>query len=180
MPMSNGLTGMAASPSPVLHFPPPPLGSPPLQQFMSMMSIVTWEHLDSVWAIWWQNRHPDSSYVCPWVKRLHSEFVQVSSELHLPDHGVLLCKCPQQHVAHLISHIFAQGFPHPTPVPVPASSPTIPCRPQAALAHPLNVISDGAAGHFYNFENEDFLYEAPEYRHLLIKDTHGPLRLYNM
>jgi hypothetical protein len=44
----------------------------------------------------------------------------------------------------------------------------------------LNVLSDGAAGHFYNFENEDFLYEASTYRHLLIKNTDGPLRLYNM
>ena len=61
MPMSGGLTGMAASPAPVLHFPPPAPASPPLQQFMSMMSIVTWEHLDSVWALWWQNSHPDSS-----------------------------------------------------------------------------------------------------------------------
>jgi hypothetical protein len=61
MPMSDGLTGMHASPAPVLHFPPQPPGSPPLQQFMSMMSIVTWEHLNTVWAIWWQNAHPDSS-----------------------------------------------------------------------------------------------------------------------
>jgi hypothetical protein len=42
------------------------------------------------------------------------------------------------------------------------------------------VLSDGAAGHFYNFENEDFLYEAPEYRHLLVRNTSGPLRFYNM
>ena len=65
-------------------------------------------------------------------------------------------------------------------MPVPASSPTIPCRPQADLAHPLNILGDGAAGHFYNFENEDFLYEAPLYRHLLVQDTVGPLRFYNM
>jgi hypothetical protein len=61
MPMSDGLTGMSVSPAPVLHFPPQSPGSPPLQQFMSMMSIVTWEHLNTVWALWWQNGHPDSS-----------------------------------------------------------------------------------------------------------------------
>jgi hypothetical protein len=65
-------------------------------------------------------------------------------------------------------------------VPVPYTAPTIPCAPQAALAHPLIVLADGAAGHFYNFENEDFLYEAPQYRHLLVKNTSGPLRFYNM
>ena len=48
------------------------------------------------------------------------------------------------------------------------------------MVHPLIVLSDGAAGHFYNFENEDFLYEAPEYRHLLVRNTSGPLRFYNM
>lgn len=48
------------------------------------------------------------------------------------------------------------------------------------MVHPLIVLSDGAAGHFYNFENEDFLYEAPEYRHLLVKNTSGPLHFYNM
>jgi hypothetical protein len=65
-------------------------------------------------------------------------------------------------------------------VPVPASSPTIPCRPLAVLSHPLIVVSDDAAGRFYNLENEDFLYEAPQYRHLLLANTIGPVRFYNM
>ena len=42
---------------------------------------------------------------------------------------------------------------------------------QACISHPLNLLENGASGKFYNFENEDFLYEAPEYRHLLVE--HG-------
>jgi hypothetical protein len=46
--------------------------------------------------------------------------------------------------------------------PVPSRTPTMPCRPEALLAHPLNVISGSISA--YNFENEDFLYESPVYR----------------
>ena len=61
-----------------------------------------------------------------------------------------------------------------TPVPVPSNTPTIPCKPSAILAHPLNIMLEGGSpGRFYNFENEDFLYEAPTYRHLLVEDS-GP------
>jgi hypothetical protein len=35
-----------------------------------------------------------------------------------------------------------------------------------ALGHPLNVIRGSIAA--YNFENEDFLYEQPGYRHMLV------------
>ena len=45
----------------------------------------------------------------------------------------------------------------------------MPCRPLAVLAHPLNVISGSISA--YNFENEDFLYEAPQYRHLVVRDN---------
>jgi hypothetical protein len=71
------------------------------------------------------------------------------------------------------------GFPHPTPVPVPSDAPTIPCKPSKLLVHPLNVLEEGSSGRFYNFENEDFLYEAPTYRHLLVQDS-GPLRFYDL
>jgi hypothetical protein len=46
--------------------------------------------------------------------------------------------------------------------PVPSRTPTMPCQPEALLAHPLNVISGSISA--YNFENEDFLYESPVYR----------------
>ena len=72
------------------------------------------------------------------------------------------------------------GFPHPTPVPLPPSAPSIPCKPSKNLSHPLLLLSDGAAGRFYNLENEDFLYESPTYRHLLVRDTAGPLRFYSL
>ena len=57
------------------------------------------------------------------------------------------------------------GFPHP--IPVPRNRPTMPCRPSAQLAHPLNVIRGSISA--YNYENEDFLYEAPGYRHMLVE-----------
>mmetsp|Transcript_45621 Transcript_45621/g.130178 ORF Transcript_45621/g.130178 Transcript_45621/m.130178 type:complete len:771 (-) Transcript_45621:99-2411(-) len=148
MPMSDGLTGMGvAGPSPILHVVPSPPGVPPRPVTITMLGIVTWEHLDSVWAMWWQNSHPESVYRDNYFYRITECFY---------------------------------GFPNPIPIPVPATSPTIPCKREANLSHPLNVISDGGAGKFYNFENEDFLYEAKDYRHLLIRDTTGPLRLYNM
>jgi hypothetical protein len=48
-------------------------------------------------------------------------------------------------------------------------TPTIACKPSAIMAHPLNTISGSIKA--YNFENEDFLYEAPDYRHLLVADN---------
>jgi hypothetical protein len=102
MPMSEGLTGMGLSPAPVLHFPPPPPGSPPVQQFMSMMSIVTWEHLSTVWALWWQNQHPDSSCVAfasyRSVQHAVSLSKQISPVLHVQNHRVFLCKFPEQFI----------------------------------------------------------------------------------
>jgi len=81
--------------------------------------------------------------------------------------------------AYRITECF-YGFPHPTPVPRPPSKPTIECKPSALLAHPLLLLTDGAAGKFFNLENEDFLYEAPSYRHMLVQHTRGPLRFYNL
>ena len=60
------------------------------------------------------------------------------------------------------------GFPHPNPMPV--RDPTIPCKPSSQMTHPLMVFS--GSGRFSNVENEDFLYEAPSYRHLHLKDAH--------
>lgn len=148
MPMSEGLTGMGVStPSPVLHVPASGAGKAPAPVVVEMLSIVVWEHSDNVWALWWENEHPDSVY--------------------------------RQCYFYRITECFF-GFPHPKPVPVPATQPTIPCKPAADLEHPLNVISGGGAGRFYNFENEDFLYESASYRHLLVQGTQGPLWLYNM
>eukprot|EP01050_Picozoa_sp_SAG11_P018687 SAG11_NODE_2865_length_2891_cov_1.325931_2_plen_318_part_00 len=53
--------------------------------------------------------------------------------------------------------------------PVPVRHPTMPCRPLAVLKHPLNVVSGSIAA--YNFENEDFLYEDPKYRHMVVRDN---------
>lgn len=143
MPMSDGLTGMGPGPWPILRVRP--LNSSGLA-VVTMLSIATWEHLDNVWAMWWQATHADSVYRDNYFYRTTECFF---------------------------------GFPHPKPVPVPASFPTMECRAQAQLGHPLNVVSDGGAGRFYNFENEDFLYEAPSYRHLLVRDTPGPVYMYN-
>jgi hypothetical protein len=52
----------------------------------------------------------------------------------------------------------------------------IPCRPSAVLHQPLNVITGSMMA--YNFENEDFLYEAPEYRHMLVADTQTTDRVH--
>ena len=81
--------------------------------------------------------------------------------------------------AYRITECF-YGFPHPTPVPRPPSAPTIACKPSALLAHPLLLLTEGAAGKFFNLENEDFLYQAPSYRHMLVQHTRGPLRFYNL
>ena len=43
------------------------------------------------------------------------------------------------------------------------------CLSCVAQAHPLNVISGSISA--YNFENEDFLYEAPKYRHMLVQNN---------
>lgn len=51
--------------------------------------------------------------------------------------------------------------------PVPSRTPTMPCRPLAILRHPLNVISGSLSA--YNYENEDFLYEHPKYRHMSVR-----------
>ena len=135
MPMSVGLEGS----SPILHVP-----GNNNKITISMFTIVTWEHLDTVWAMHWENTNKDSIY--------------------------------RQNYFYRITECFF-GFPHPTPVPV--HDPTIPCKPSATLAHPLNLLENGASGKFYNFENEDFLYEAPEYRHLLVE--HGnELKFYNL
>ena len=56
------------------------------------------------------------------------------------------------------------GFPHPTAEP--QRTPTMPCAAAATMHHPLLVVS--GSGKFYNAENEDFLYEAPSYRHMLV------------
>ena len=53
--------------------------------------------------------------------------------------------------------------------PVPVPKPNMPCRPLAMLRHPLNVISGSLSA--YNFENEDFLYEDPKYRHIAVRDN---------
>ena len=44
--------------------------------------------------------------------------------------------------------------------------------------HPLMVITGG--GKFYNLENEDYLHESPSYRHLLVTNSSGGLRFYQL
>jgi hypothetical protein len=56
------------------------------------------------------------------------------------------------------------GFPHPQAEP--SRTPTMPCGAAVVMEHPLLVVS--GSGQFYNCENEDFLYEAPSYRHMLV------------
>eukprot|EP00931_Biecheleriopsis_adriatica_P004519 TRINITY_DN106178_c0_g1_i1.p1 TRINITY_DN106178_c0_g1~~TRINITY_DN106178_c0_g1_i1.p1 ORF type:complete len:779 (-),score=109.52 TRINITY_DN106178_c0_g1_i1:75-2411(-) len=56
------------------------------------------------------------------------------------------------------------GFPHPQAEP--SRTPTMPCGAAATMEHPLLVVT--GSGQFYNCENEDFLYEAPSYRHMLV------------
>ena len=113
-------------------------------KIISMLSIVTWEHLDNVFALHWENTNTNSIYRQNYFYRI--------------------CEC-----------FF--GFPNPTPVP--HENATIPCKENATLIHPLNLLNNGASGKFYNFENEDFLYEAPSYRHLLVQ--HGEsLKFYNL
>ena len=60
------------------------------------------------------------------------------------------------------------GFPHPKPMP--SEKPTMWCKPLANLSHPLLVISGSIMA--YNFENEDFLYETPQYKHLFVHGNH--------
>lgn len=67
----------------------------------------------------------------------------------------------------------------PLPWPDPPSAPSLPCKPSQTMHHPL-LLLEGAAGQFYNLENEDFLYEAPGYRHLAVRRTQGPLRFYSL
>jgi len=59
------------------------------------------------------------------------------------------------------------GFPHPQAEP--SKVPTMPCSPSATLSHPLNVVT--GSGQFYNWENEDFLYEGRPYRHMLVVNS---------
>lgn len=59
------------------------------------------------------------------------------------------------------------GFPDPAAEP--SRVPTMPCRPSALLRHPLNVVT--GSGQFWNWENEDFLYEGPSYRHMLVANN---------
>lgn len=59
------------------------------------------------------------------------------------------------------------GFP--SPAAEPSRVPTMPCRPRAVLRHPLNVVT--GSGQFWNWENEDFLYEGFTYRHMLVANN---------
>jgi hypothetical protein len=54
------------------------------------------------------------------------------------------------------------GFPHPTPMPV--RKPTMPCRPQASLAHPLNRIAGSIRA--YNFGTRPFLWRRDSHIHV--------------
>ena len=141
MPMSDGLVGMgtAGEAFPVLH-----VGNTNDFLSISMLSIVTWEHLSNTYALLWENTNPGSIY-------------------------------RQNYFYRITECLF--GFPHPTPVPRP--HPTMPCKGSSSLNHPLNLLINGASGKFYNFENEDFLYETPTYRHLMVE--HGKdLKFYNL
>jgi hypothetical protein len=59
------------------------------------------------------------------------------------------------------------GFPHPQATP--SRTPTMPCTTAVTMEHPLLVVS--GSGQFFNCENEDFLYEAPSYRHMLVANN---------
>eukprot|EP00943_MAST-04B_sp_MAST-4B-sp1_P001700 g1700.t1 len=149
MPMSAGLVNMnhtqekgdligKVSAFPILY-----VGGTNVK-IISMLSIVTWEHLDDVFALHWENTNPNSIYRQNYFYRI--------------------CEC---------------FFGFPTPTPVPHENATIPCKENATLVHPLNLLNNGASGKFYNFENEDFLYEAPSYRHLLVQKGQS-LKFYNL
>jgi len=58
MPQTDGLTGMAGpAAQPVLH-----VGRGDARVALTLFSIVTWEHLSSVWALHWENENMDSVY----------------------------------------------------------------------------------------------------------------------
>ena len=138
MPISDGLIKSKGDTAvPIIH-----VGGSDVK-IISMLSIVTWEHLDDVYALHWENTNFNSVYRQNYFYRI--------------------CEC-----------FF--GFPNPTPVP--HENATIPCKPNATLLHSLNLLDNGASGKFYNFENEDFLYEAPSYRHLTVKNG-NQLNFYN-
>eukprot|EP00747_Dinoflagellata_sp_TGD_P010525 gnl/TRDRNA2_/TRDRNA2_119907_c2_seq1.p1 gnl/TRDRNA2_/TRDRNA2_119907_c2~~gnl/TRDRNA2_/TRDRNA2_119907_c2_seq1.p1 ORF type:complete len:564 (+),score=46.97 gnl/TRDRNA2_/TRDRNA2_119907_c2_seq1:1-1692(+) len=128
MPLSDGLTGMApGKPAPLVHFE-----ESVAYAVFSMLTLVTWEHLDSVYGLQWDNHHPRSTYRQSYIYRI--------------------TEC-------------LYGFPRPKPIPV--REPTMFCKPLANLSHPLNVITGSIMA--YNFENEDFYYETPPYRHMLVR-----------
>eukprot|EP01052_Picozoa_sp_SAG31_P035924 SAG31_NODE_4403_length_3266_cov_1.232397_2_plen_737_part_01 len=143
MPMSDGLTGMTTNvtnasnplsqPAPLVHFK-----TSEVYSVFAMLTLVTWESLDSVYGLQWDNHHPRSTYRQSYVYRITECLYGFGS---------------------------CSGCGKPTPV----ETPTMVCKPLANLSHPLNVITGSIMA--YNFENEAFLYELPEYRHMLVTDN---------
>ena len=147
MSASDGINGATdAAPAPLVHV----IDVPGVPALLTMLTIVTWEHLASVYAMQWDSHEHESAY-------RQCYFYRITECLY--------------------------GFPHPLPKPVP--SPTIPCKPAATLAHALNVITGihriTGSGRMWNFENEDFLYEGPAYRHMLVVNSASDmLRFYQL
>ena len=143
MPMSDGLTGMTTNvtnasnplgqPAPLVHFQ-----SSEVYSVFAMLTLVTWESLDSVYGLQWDNHHPRSTY-------------------------------RQAYVYRITECLYGFGSCSGCGTPMPVETPTMFCKPLANLSHPLNVITGSIMA--YNFENEDFLYESPEYRHMLVTNN---------
>jgi hypothetical protein len=56
--------------------------------------------------------------------------------------------------------------------------PTIKGRPQPMFDHPLVLVSGHGGGKWYNFHQESWHLQGPNYRHLLIDGTRAPLHFY--
>lgn len=149
--MSGGLTSDSdatdTDPLPLLHVAP---GNG--RVVLTMFILVTWEHLNTVFALKWENMNTASIYRQNWFYRI--------SECY---YGSLGGK--RRH-----SDKNSPNYNDTVNPNTPFHNGTIPCtKDPVNMSHPLSVIS--GSGRFHNFENEDFLYEAPSYRHLVLNGS---------
>lgn len=69
------------------------------------------------------------------------------------------------------------GTIHPTPVVGPSCA-GFPTTNATSLDRPLSVVSGGGA--FYSFYTEDFRFQTPKYRQILVNGSRAGLRFYNL
>ena len=162
MAMSDGLSGDGAAPQPLLRAP---ASSEPV--VVAYLTGVTWEHLGAVYGVQWDNHNHASTWRQNYFYRITECLYGFPRPAAEPSRvPTMPCK-----PSALLSHPLNGESRNWCSNPRPARMNQLTCCDSRAFVGPrLGTVVTGS-GQFWNWENEDFLYEALRYRHMLVANN---------